>query len=298
MNSIKKITAIAVLLLTVHVAFAQISVPLIPGQYYIVELFNGKAYVGTLIEEGEKDFTLETMADGEVTILKLDVDRIDRADKSMIDNYGRIRSKNQSPNRTFYLPTAFALPEGSSTVSFNVFGFDYHYSVRKDVTFNISSSYIGAPILGSVKKTVNVSDRFRWSYGGTFGWGSWYRMAGVGAAGFVNATWGQENSYFSVGTGLGSLGVLDSTKLNENGAYLTLSGLMPMGRKVFLSIEGAYLYTTENEFSTEPILLITPAIRINFDSGDAFQFGFSGVVIDGESLRPPFPSLQYIWKLE
>ena len=298
MKTIKSFLVVAFILALTQYTIAQISVPLIQGEYYIVELFSGDSYVGVLRAEADKTFTLETSKTGEVTIQKLDVDRIARADKSMVDNFGRIRSKNQSPNRTFYMPTAFSMPEGASSLSVNIYGFDYHYSMRKNVTFSLTSSYIGAPLTGSIKKTVELSDRFRWSYGGTFGWGSWFEMAGLGAAGYTNFTWGQPNNYFSVGAGLGSIGVLDSSRFNENGAFLTMAGLMPMGRKVFLSIEGVYVYTTEREFSTSPILFITPAIRINFDSGDAFQFGFSGAVIDGESIASPIPSLQYIWRIE
>jgi hypothetical protein len=298
MRLFRKSFVLALFLFISQLAIAQISVPLIQGEYYVVELFSGDAYVGVLIDETEKDFGLETTVDGEIRILKLDVDRIARADKSMVDNFGRIRSKNQSPNRTFYMPTAFSMPEGSSSLSINIYGFDYHYSMRKNITFNLSSSFIGAPLTGSIKKTVELSDRFRWSYGGTFGWGSWYEMAGLGAAGFTNFTWGQPNNYFSLGAGLGSIGVLDSSRFNENGAFITMAGLMPMGRKVFLSIEGVYVYTTGNEFSTSPILFITPAIRVNFDNGDAFQFGFSGAVIDGQSIESPIPSLQYIWRIE
>jgi hypothetical protein len=184
------------------------------------------------------------------------------------------------------------MEKGENYILWNLYGPDFQFGVGKNFGMGIMTSWIGIPIVGTLKYTINVSEKFNLGLGGLFGTGSWAAPDFFLGLPYFVATVGDRRSNLNFSAGYGFLTFNGNS---EGRTLLSVAGMTRLGKKASLVID-SFIFPAMNA-NQQGGALIIPGVRFQTDSKGAFQFGFGAVAFDGEIYPTPIPIVSWFRKL-
>ncbi|MDG1147278.1 MAG: hypothetical protein P8N52_03120 [Crocinitomicaceae bacterium] len=271
--------------------------------YRIVKT-DGSELVGKIISQNEREVLFVTKYTRQFYIPQHVIKEIIVLDNSDFNHNGEFVGEDKFATRYFITTNGLPIKKGEHYVQWNLFGPDFQFGLGKNFGVGVMTSWLGMPIIGTVKKSWELGERAQFAVGGLAGFGSWAAPDWGLALPFGTLSFGDRSANIAISGGYGA--VWQDGDVNGR-AITSLAGMVKVSPKISIvfdsfimlpgkSIEhteyypdGSYTYTNRRP----GFALLIPGIRWHQSENKAIQFGFSGVITDGEVIPVPIPMVQW-----
>ena len=205
------------------------------------------------------------------------------------------------------------IKKGENYIQWNLFGPDFQFGLGKNFGVGLMTSWIGIPIIGTIKKSWELGAKTQFAIGGLFGTGSWASPDFGGMLPFGTISFGDRTKNLSISSGYGAIWQDGGT---SGRALASIAGMIKISQKVSLVFDSFILLPGKTETKTRVedvydlagnskpqtityeekksgFALLIPGIRIHQSEGKAIQFGFLGMYTDNTFLSVPIPMIQW-----
>jgi hypothetical protein len=161
---------------------------------------NNVAFVGKILSQDAREILMETQELGLVYIPKHEVKEI-----VQISQADKLVTGGLFNTRYFLTTNGFAVKKGDNYVQWNLFGPDFQFGVADNFGVGIMTSWVGLPIVGTAKYSLNLGKSLHAGIGFLGGTGSWaYPDFGL-ALPFGFITIGNQMYNVNISAGYGAL---------------------------------------------------------------------------------------------
>jgi len=278
---------------------------------------DGGVLIGKILSQDAREILFLTTDNREIYIPQHVIKEITVINSHEFDSSGNFVGEDKFATRYFITTNGLPIKKGEHYVQWNLFGPDFQFGLGKNFGVGVMTSWIGMPIIGTVKKSWEIGEKTQFALGGLVGTGAWALPDFGGALPFATLSFGDrtKNIAFSGGYGAvwdGDVGgralasVAGMIKVSPKLSLVFDSFILLPGQKrtitdtyqtsVYNSSTGQYEYETVTEtyeMRKPGFALFMPGLRWHKEEGKAFQFGFSGIVADGQTIPVPIPMLQW-----
>lgn len=275
---------------------------------------DGSQYIGRIISQDAREVLIETKTIGQVIIPKHEIKEIRKVRPGEISGSGNYVPQEVFSTRYFITANGLPIQKGESYILWNLYGPDFQFGVGKNFGLGIMTTWIGMPIVGTAKYSINLAEDLNLAVGTMLGTGSYMAPEFGLALPFTAITYGNRRSNINLSAGYGAM-FMDGDA--EGRFLLSVAGMSKIGRKLsvvfdsFLVPPGPYRtrYINQYDYATntfipvpvrerrEAVALVIPGLRWQLESDKAFQFGFGGLYVDGEFMPVPLPMIQWYRKI-
>ncbi|MEX2363751.1 MAG: hypothetical protein WD597_09010, partial [Balneolaceae bacterium] len=170
---------------------------------YLVIKNDGSEFVGKILSHDAREILIATNKQGQVIIPRHEIKEIRELDEEEITNEGNLRLTELFATRYFIATNGLPMKKGDSYIIWNLFGPDLQFGVSDNFGLGIMTSWVGYPIIGSAKYTLNLGENTNLALGTLLGTGSWALPEFGIALPYSALTFGDraKNITFSVGYG-------------------------------------------------------------------------------------------------
>jgi hypothetical protein len=281
---------------------------------YIITKNDGVTYVGEIVYDNAREVFIKTKKTGDLIIPKYEIKSIIKASESEINEEGELEQSEVFATRYFITTNAIPINKGDSYILWNLYGPDFQFGIGKNVGIGVMSTWVGMPIIGTLKYSFSKNEKLHYGFGLLAGTGSWALPEWGMALPFGMLTLGNRKSNINFSAGYGA--IIESGK--SDGRFLfSVAGFSKVGKKIsivldsFIMPAGNYFNEQETNYNPstgfnetiivrkrkEGFALIIPGIRWQLEPNKAFQFGFAGLIVNGEAVPAPIPMIQWFRKL-
>jgi hypothetical protein len=299
---------------------------------HIVIKNDGTQFVGNIISRDSRELIINTQNLGEIVIPMHEIREIREAKASEVSATGEYVPAEVFSTRYFITTNGLPIEKGESYIQWNIFGPDFQFGVGENFGLGIMTTWIGMPLIGTAKYSIDLPGNASAGVGFLLGTGSWAAPDFGLMLPFGVFTLGDRVSNINFSLGYGGVFYKESTYdpiLNRNrenrvseGRFLfSIAGMAKAGNKISLVFDsfivprgGFYDYTEYVEvynpntgwYDYQPVVrrkrrggltLLIPGIRLQTNPNKAFQFGFGGAYVDGKIVPTPIPMVQWYQKL-
>ncbi|MEA3445998.1 MAG: hypothetical protein U9R19_14860 [Bacteroidota bacterium] len=262
---------------------------------YIVHIIikhDGTEFIGKIISQDSREILIDTENMGEVIIPKHEVQEIRELTNSEINRDGKYIPEEVFSTRYFISTNGLPIEKGESYVQWNLFGPDFQFGVQDNFGLGVMTSWFGMPIIGSAKYTFKLGENSGLAIGTLLGTGSWAAPDFGFALPYTAYTLGDRRANFTISAGYGAVWGEGG---GEGRFLLSIAGMSSVGKNISLVFDSFIVPSaSDDSFS---FTLLVPGIRWQIKDKNAFQFGFGGVIFDGELAPIPIPMVQWFRKI-
>jgi hypothetical protein len=283
-------------------------------ELYIITKNDGVIYVGEIVYDNAREVFIKTKKTGDLIIPKHEIKSIVKARESEINAEGEIVQSEVFATRYFITTNAIPISKGESYILWNIYGPDFQFGLGKNVGVGIMSTWVGMPIIGTLKYSFSKNEKFHYGFGVLGGTGSWAVPEWGMILPFGIMTFGDKKANINFSAGYGAI----IERGESDGRFLfSVAGFSKIGKKIsvvldsFIMPAGNYFNEQETNYNPstglnetivvrkrkEGFALIIPGIRWQLEPNKAFQFGFAGLMVNGEAVPAPIPMIQWFRKL-
>ena len=249
---------------------------------------DGAEYIGTILSQDDREILIETETIGRVIIPKHEIREIREVnDREM--RHGVYVGDNIFSSRYFITTNGLSLKKGENYALINLYGPEAHFCLADNFTLGGLTSWIGVPIIASMKYSIPVTENLHFGLGVLAGTLSWYDLGSVGALGYASVTLGNNNNNITFSAGYA--GITNGEDVSGSDPLFSLAGMLRLGKNVSL-VGDSFIYAGE-----QTIALIIPGLRFSRRERSAFQFGFAGLISSEESIPYPIPMVAWFLKI-
>lgn len=299
--------------LSVQLTQAQtpVAAPQLDSMYRVVKT-DGTFLVGRLLQSDAREVLLRTEDGREIYVPQHMIKQFEPLDPGKRNARGEYLGDDKFATRYFITTNGLPIKKGEHYVQWNLFGPDFQFALADDLGVGIMTSWIGLPIIGSIKKSWQWSENTQIAVGALVGTGSWIAPDWGGALPFATLSFGDRQKNIAFSGGYGAIwddgGMRGRTLLSVAG-MVKLSTRLSLVFDSFIVPPGATETRTSNFYDWDPmtnnyilreetypytppgLTLLIPGIRWHQAHGQAIQVGFTGVISDGASF--PLPMVQW-----
>lgn len=290
-------------------------IPPADSMYRVVKT-DGSVLIGKLLQTDAREILLRTEDGREIYIPQFVIKRLESLAGESRNLNGEYVGDDRFSTRYFITTNGLPIKKGEHYVQWNLFGPDLQFALADDIGVGIMTSWIGTPLIGSIKKSWKLNEETQFAIGGLVGTGSWISPDWGGALPFATVSFGnrQRNIAFSAGygaiwqdgttVGRTLVSVAGMLKVSPRFSLVFDSFIMPSAPSELITNTyeeyvfnpatgmGAYQTRTASYLQTRPgFALLIPGLRWHQGEGKAIQFGFSGVITESGSF--PIPMVQW-----
>lgn len=275
-----------------NIAFAQMDTAKVPAAiYHIVTTYDGGEFTGEIILDDEKEVLILTKDRGRISIPKYQVKEIKKIKSSEMSASGEYMPADLFASRYFITTNGLYLAKGESYVLWNLYGPDFQFGVGENFGVGIMTSWVGSPLIGTAKYSMQFDEKVSFSVGLLLGTGSWASPEFGLALPYAALTFGDGRNNINFSAGYGGIFYGGDS---EGSALFSVAGMSKVGKKVSLVFDSFIVPAIGNNSFGGALLL--PGLRLQQSSEKAFQFGFAGLVAEGELIPVPLPFIQFFRK--
>ena len=253
----------------------------------VVKKHDGVTYVGKILSQDAREVLIETKELGQVVIPKHEIKSIKEIQPGELSSSMEYIGAEVFATRYFISTNGLPIEKGDSYVQWSLFGPDLQFGVGKNFGIGIMTSWLGIPIIGSAKYSIPLSDKLHLGVGTLLGTGSWASPDFGIALPFAALTYGNRTRNLTFSGGYGA--VFNDYELTER-ALFSVAGMAKVSKKISLVFDSFIMPPDGNGSG---FALLIPGLRVQTESDKAFQFGFAGMVIEGEAFPLPIPMFQW-----
>ena len=273
---------------------------------YRVVKTDGNILIGKLLQNDAREILLRTEDGREIYIPQHVIKRLEPLSGERRSVAGEYTGEDRFSTRYFITTNGLPIKKGEHYVQWNLFGPDFQFALADDLGVGLMTSWLGTPLIGTIKKSWKLNDEAQFAIGGLLGTGSWISPDWGGALPFATVSFGdrQRNIAFSAGygaiwsdgetTGRALVSVAGMVKLSSRLSLVFDSFIMPPAPSEIVTynydeyVNGVLVRRTDSYVQTKPgFALLIPGIRWHQSEGNAIQFGFSGIITDDGSFPVP-----------
>lgn len=266
------------------------SIDYVQSKLYFIRTHDDIEFIGKILNKDEREVLIETEKGEKIAIPRYKVAEIKEVKSDEYSRAGFYIPEEVFHTRYVLSTNGMALEQGDSYVIWNLFGPDFQFGIGKNLSLGLITTWIGAPVLATLKYSIKISDQSSFGAGILAGSGVWvpdfYVVLPFGAL-----TLGNKRNNITFSGGYGTIGSNDVVSQNTLFSLAMMARLGKNASFVFDSFIVPY-----NEDFDNTIALVVPALRIQTSSKKAFQIGFAGVVSDNQASPIAIPMLQWFRK--
>lgn len=159
--------------------------------------------------------------------------------------------------------------------------------MKDNLTIGLLTSWVGTPIIGSIKYSKNLGKNTNIGIGTLLGTGSWASPDFGLALPYGALTIGDHAKNFSFSAGYGAIW----GDGNSGGrALFSVGGMTPLNDTFSFVFDSFIVPGTGDD---DGGALLIPGLRLQTKQDKAFQIGFAAIAADGELIPFPLPMLQW-----
>ncbi len=254
--------------------------------YRIIKTDGGEL-IGQIQSQDAREILLLTKDDRQIYIPQHAIKEVIKLKNSDFNNIGTFIGEDKFATRYFITTNGLPIKKGEHYAQWNLFGPDFQFGIGKDLGVGIMSSWIGVPIIGSIKKSWQIGDKSQFAIGGLVGTGSYIVPEFGGALPFATLSFGDRSKNIAFSGGYGAIWTGDGV---SGRAISSIAGMAKISPKISLVFDSFVLLPNENQTGGA---LFIPGIRWHQEEGKAIQFGFAGIMADGFIVPVPIPTVQW-----
>jgi hypothetical protein len=280
---------------------------------------DGKEFIGRIIKQDEREILVQLQSGRSFYIPQYVVKEIVPVRREDIAESGEFMGEDRFATRYFLTTNGLPIKKGEHYVQWNLFGPDFQFGVGENFGVGVMTSWMAIPIIGTAKYSFKLGEKVQGGVGTMLGTSSWAALFGsegnIGMAlPFGTVSSGSRKSNIAFSSGYGAVWADGEA---QGRALFSVAGMVRVGPKLsfvfdsFIMTRGkdrVYTYTSyqynPSTGNYDPVLmtgtesrpgfaLIIPGLRWHQGEGKAFQFGFTGVVANGEMWQIPIPMVQW-----
>ncbi len=287
--------------------------------YRIVKA-DGTEFVGKILAQDAREIKVKLIEGREIIIPQHVIIKIEKLDELNYSPTGQYVGEDKFATRYFLTTNGLPVKKGEHYIQWNLYGPDFQFGLGKNVGVGVMTSWVATPIIFTAKKSFSLSDHVQLGLGTMLGTMGWAGLADTDAGGggilpFASLSFGNRSSNFAITGGYGAVwqfGFSDT----QGRALMSIAGMTKISKKISFifdsfimvpkSVEDTYTTTqydpvTQTYLNIEQtymrnltdVIVLTPGIRWHQSEGKAFQFGFTGLIVDGEIIPFPIPTVQW-----
>tara|TARA_B110000503_G_C7146006_1_gene412981 strand:+ start:194 stop:1063 length:870 start_codon:yes stop_codon:yes gene_type:complete len=251
---------------------------------------DGDELIGKILSQDEREVYFLTKDNRKIYVPQYVIKEIIALSSSDFNNNGSYVGEDPFSTRYFISTNGLPIKKGDHYVQFNLYGPDFQFGVGNNLSVGITTTWIGIPLVGSIKKSWEISKNAQFAVGALVGTGSWAAPTFAGALPFGSISFGNRSRNIAFTAGYGAIFGDGETK---GRAMTSIAGMIKVSNKLSLVFDSFILLPGQ----TETYALLIPGLRWHQSSGKALQFGFTAIVNDYGLLPLPIPTIQWYRKL-
>lgn len=261
------------------------------GSWVSVVKTDDSRYVGVLLSADDREVLLDSTAIGSVIIPRSLVRSIVVA--TPLTSQSRSSSSGHVPfsSRYFITTNGFPIGDDGAYILFTTAGPDFQFAPTENLSVGLLTTYIGSPIIGSIKATTRVAEKVNLAAGALVGWNGWIPSFFFFALPYGSITYGTRASNVTTSVGYGYVGYDGD---GGGRALFSLAGQTHAWSKVSVMFDSIIL-SAGNDSSM--LLFGMPGLRIATGQGSAFQVAFPFAYADREFMMVPIPTIGYFVRM-
>lgn len=266
---------------------------------YCITQNDGTKLIGKIIESNSREVTFKTTDGRDIIVPQYIIKTISEIRTEDFNINGEYVGKDNFCTRYFLTTNGLPLEKGKNYTQWNLFGPDFQFSVSDHLGMGVMTSWIGIPIIGTIKYSDKINDNVHYAIGGLIGTGAWAAPEFGGALPFASITFGTGKSNVSFSGGYGAIWNDGST---SGRSIVSVAGMSKIGKKIslifdsFIMLPGVsktYYYGNPYTKSQPGFAIFVAGFRIHQTETSAFQFGCGSVMADNEFIPVPIPLAQW-----
>ncbi len=285
--------------------------------YRIIKTDGGELF-GKILKQDAREVLIITKDNREVYIPQHVIKKMEIIDTKDFNASGTFIGDDKFATRYFLTTNGLPVVKGEHYVQWNLFGPDFQFGLGNNFGVGVMTSWIGMPIIGTIKKSWQLSDNAHIALGGLLGTGTWIIPDFGGALPFATLSFGDRRTNIAFSSGYGAIWAGNGAE----GRWITsVAGMVKLSPKITLVFDSFILMPAADDFVTtsynqevynpttmmyESQLvtyeenrsrpgfgLLIPGLRWHQAEGQAFQFGFTGIFYDNDIVPVPIPMVQW-----
>jgi len=263
-------------------------------KFYLITTNDGAQFQGQILFQDAKEILIDTKDRGQISIPKYQVKEILEIKKSELSAKGEYMPAEVFATRYFITTNGLPIEKRESYILWNLWGPDFEFGVGKNLGVGVMTSWLGVPIIGSIKYSITLAPKVNMALGGLLGTGSWVEPSFGLALPYVALTFGDRKSNISFSGGYGAVFFEGD---NNGRGLLSVAGMTKVSKKVSLVFDS---FIAPKSSNLNGLTILIPGIRLQTDRNKTFQFGFAGLYTNTEdtgSQVVPIPFVQFFTKL-
>lgn len=253
----------------------------------LVVKHDGTEFVGRVLSRDQREILIETEEMGRFYVPIHVIRSI--TELSVTDfRDGRYLGENIFATRYFINTNGLPLKKGDKYGLINLYGPEFQAAVLDNFTLGIITSWVAIPVIGSAKYSFALGKNVRGAAGVLAGTGSWALPEAYGGLAYGSVTLGDNLNNVSFSAGYAGVSYEDG---GGDAPLVGISGLAKIGERISF-VGDSFIYAGK-----DPFAIIIPGLRFSRNRKGAFQFGFAGLVIEGEAVPFPMPFVSWFIKI-
>lgn len=299
---------------------------------HVVVKRDGTEFIGKIISQDAREVLIETKEIGQVAVPKHEIKQIRELQATEFSTTGVYIPDEVFATRYFITTNGLPIKKGESYIQWNPWGPDMQFGVGKNFGLGVMTSWVAVPIIATAKYSIKLREKTNLGLGVLLGTGSWSAPEFALALPFASMTFGDRKANITFSAGYGAVTHNEEQyepitqsykdkKVNEQRTLLSMALMFRVGKKVSFVFDsilvpgGGEYETTQVRYYFDPntgqttsstykqkeqrksYSLFVPGIRWQMEHNKAFQFGFAGLSVGGETVPVPIPMIQWYRKL-
>lgn len=252
---------------------------------------DGEEIIGQILTSDKREILIRTLNGRELYIPQHVIKEIIVVEEKDFNHKGEFIGEDKFSTRYFITTNGLPIKKGEHYVQWNLFGPDFQFGVGKNLGVGVMTSWMGVPVIGSIKKSFQLSEKAQFAVGGLVGTGSWAGPSVGGALPFATLSFGTRRANIAFSGGYGSIWADGDA---SGRGLASVAGMVKISPKLSLVFDSFILTPKQEEnYTRDMVGLFIPGLRWHQEEGRAFQFGFMGLAVNGELMSLPVPMLQW-----
>jgi hypothetical protein len=261
---------------------------------YVLTQNDGSEFTGKILKNDERELTVLLMDGRKIIIPQYVIKSIIPANTGDFNAAGQFIGEENFRTRYFLTTNGLPLKKGKNYVQWTLLGPDLQFSITDRLGAGVMTTWIGMPIIGTIKYTGNISKNLNYAVGTLIGSGTYLAPSFGGALPFGALTFGDGRSNLNLSAGYGAIWADGDVNCRP---LLSLGGMTKVGKRVTLVLDSFFLLASasSNYSSSQNSTFgfVLPGIRIHSTDTRAFQIGFASLLVNNEFRPIPFPVVQW-----
>jgi hypothetical protein len=270
-----------------------------PDKIFVITKNDGSRFVGRIISEDAREILIDSREVGRVFIPRHEIREIRETVAGEVGASGDFMPAEVFSTRYFITTNGLPVKKGETYILWSLFGPDIQFGVAENFGAGIMTSWVGIPIIGSLKYSLPLAENVNAGIGLLLGTGSWAAPEFAMALPYGVLTFGDrvKNINFSIGYGgfrHSETNEFDQKEtVSEGNLLVSVAGLVKVSRSVSIVFDSFII----PRFGEDNVALIMPGVRVQTKPNRAFQFGFAGIRYEGKTQPLPIPMVQWFMML-